>query len=164
MARDRLSWAEYYDWLNLIGVPGGVAEPDAAYNVAPTQSHPIVRLDENGGRELVMARWDLVPRFWRKPLAEKKFSTFNARLETAPTSNAYRASWTERRCIVPAIGFYEWTGPKGAKQPLFISRAGFDPASAEPESRRGFCFAGFWDRAEIDGQTLDSFTIMTTQP
>lgn len=116
MARDHLSWAEYYEWLHLIGVPGGVAEPEAAYNVAPTQQHPIVKLDDDGGRELVMARWDLVPRFWSKPLSEKKFSTFNARVETARTTNSYRASWKDRRCLVPAIGFYEWVGPELARR------------------------------------------------
>lgn len=160
MARDRLSWAEYYEWLNLIGIPGGVAEPDAAYNVAPTQQHPIVRLNDEGRRELVMARWDLVPRFWNKPLAEKKFSTFNARIETAAASNAFRASWRDRRCLVPTIGFYEWGGAKGSKAPNFISRAGFDPDA----DRTGFCFAGLWDRAIIDDEPLDSFTIMTTTP
>jgi len=160
MARDRLSWAEYYEWLHLIGVPGGVSEPEAAYNVAPTQQHPIVRLNKDGERELVMARWDLVPRFWNKPLSEKKFSTFNARIETAATTNSYRASWRDRRCLVPAIGFYEWTGPKGGKTPHFISKVGFDPDG----DRSGICFAGLWDRAVINGEPLDSFTIVTSEP
>lgn len=123
------------------------------WNVAPTQSAPIIRYAEDH-TEAVMARWGLVPFFWQKPLNEMKFSTFNAKSETAATTASFREPFKKRRCIVPAIGFYEWTGKKGAKQPWWIT----------VKDQDWFGFAGLWDEAEIEGETLQSFTILTTAP
>jgi putative SOS response-associated peptidase YedK len=49
------------------------------YNVAPTDLVPIIRMGEDGQRELVIARWGLVP-FWMKDIPKKAF--INARAET----------------------------------------------------------------------------------
>ncbi|MEM6898633.1 MAG: SOS response-associated peptidase [Pseudomonadota bacterium] len=161
--RHGVSWAEYRDYLNLIppedrGVE--VDPPEPAYNIAPTQIAPIIRLAAEGEpalkgqRLMALAMWGLVPSWWTKPLKEKKFSTFNARCETIATANTFRGAFRHRRCLVPASGFYEWTGPKGAKTPFAIAL----------RNRRWFCFAGLWDRATIDGSEFDSFTILTTTP
>ncbi|MEO0722734.1 MAG: SOS response-associated peptidase family protein, partial [Pseudomonadota bacterium] len=109
--------------LNLIrpAMGGGVEPPEPAYNVAPTQIAPIVRLipegdgppDQTGQREMAPAMWGLVPSWWNKPLKEKKFSTFNARAEGISTSNTFRGAFRHKRCLIPVSGFYEWTGPKG---------------------------------------------------
>jgi putative SOS response-associated peptidase YedK len=127
------------------------------WNIAPTQTAPIIRVDpdsEDGAMQMAMARWGLVPHFWNKPLTEMKYSTFNAKSETASITPSYRKSFQDRRCIIPAIGFYEWTGVKGQKQPWFINQ----------KDRDWIAMAGLWDRVEIDGDTLDSFSILTTTP
>ena len=127
------------------------------WNIAPTQTAPIIRVDpdsDEAAMQMAMARWGLVPHFWNKPLAEMKYSTFNAKSETASVTPSYRKSFQGRRCIIPAIGFYEWTGTKGQKQPWFISQ----------KDRDWIAMAGLWDRVEIDGDTLDSFSILTTTP
>ncbi len=124
------------------------------WNIAPTQSAPIIRRNEDGANQLDMARWGLVPFFWKKPLKEMKYSTFNAKSETASTTASFREPFKRRRCIIPAVGFYEWTGPKGAKQPWYI----------RIREQDWFGFAGLWDEAEIEGERLQSFTILTTQP
>ena len=50
------------------------------YNVAPTDQIPIVRIDpRDGEREVVMARWGLIP-FWMKE--KPKVPHINARAET----------------------------------------------------------------------------------
>ena len=50
------------------------------YNIAPTDQIPIVRVDpRDGERELVMARWGLIP-FWMKE--KPKVPHINARAET----------------------------------------------------------------------------------
>ncbi|MHA6287641.1 SOS response-associated peptidase [Maricaulis sp. CAU 1757] len=131
----------------------GALNLEPRWNIAPTQMAPIIRR-EDGQSEAVMARWGLVPAFWSKPLKEMKFSTFNAKAETAAEKPFFRGPFQRRHCIVPAIGFYEWTGPKGEKQPWFISLEGQD----------WFGFAGLWDTAEVEGETIDSFTILTTAP
>jgi putative SOS response-associated peptidase YedK len=123
------------------------------WNIAPTQMAPIIRHDD-GQFEAAMARWGLVPHFWNKPLKEMKYSTFNAKSETASRAASFRGPLKSRRCIVPALGFYEWTGVKGHKQPWFINQ----------KNREWIAMAGLWDRAEIDGETLDSFTVLTTAP
>ena len=53
------------------------------YNIAPTQEIPIVHLGRDGERELVMARWGLVP-FWMEEKPRKAF--INARAETVHTA------------------------------------------------------------------------------
>lgn len=78
----------------------------ARYNVAPSQSVPVVRAAENGGRELVMMRWGLIP-FWAKD-AKIGYKCINARGETVTTSPAFREAFKRRRCLVLADGFYEW--------------------------------------------------------
>ncbi|MCA8902324.1 MAG: SOS response-associated peptidase [Hyphomonas sp.] len=157
--RHEVTWAEYHAALSIIP-PLGVAPPEAAYNIAPTQYAPIVRLAPEGEdipagqRQMAPAMWGLVPSWWHQPLKEKKFSTFNARAETLDESNTFRGSFRHRRCLVPASGFYEWTGAKGSKTPFAIGL----------KNRRWFCFAGLWDRAMIDGSEIDTFTIVTTTP
>jgi putative SOS response-associated peptidase YedK len=157
--RHGVTWAEYHAALSLIP-PAGVEPPEPAYNIAPTQSVPIIRLTPEGEPQaagtvqMAPAMWGLVPSWWHQPLKEKKFSTFNARAEGLQESNTFRGSFRHRRCLVPASGFYEWTGPKGSKTPFAIGL----------RNRRWFCFAGLWDRAMIDGSELDSFTIITTKP
>ena len=81
----------------------------------------------------------------------------NARVETAATKPLFRGAWKERRCLVPASGFYEWkTFPSGEtksrsfKQPFYISRKDGLPLT----------FAGLWEKWK-DGML--SFTILTTE-
>lgn len=138
---------------------GDIDPPEPAYNIAPTQYAPILRWTPEGEGDratlqLAPAMWGLVPSWWRKPLKEKKFSTFNARAEEAADKPVFRGAFRHRRCLVPASGFYEWSGEKGRKQAFAVS----------VRNRRWFCFAGLWDRAMIDGSELDSFTILTTSP
>jgi len=123
------------------------------WNIAPTQNAPIIRIEEDH-RQAVMARWGLVPFFWSKPLKEMKYSTFNAKSETAASTASFREPFRKRRCVIPAIGFYEWTGTKGAKQPWWIT----------VKNQDWFGFAGLWDRAEVEGEAIESFTILTTAP
>ena len=148
---DGTDWA---DWLALDpDLDWPLADwPKASWNIAPTQSIGIVLQGANG-RRAGPARWGLVPHWWQKPLAEFKLTTFNARSEEAAGKPMFRDAWARRRCLIPAIGWYEWSGPKGAKQPWYITVQRNTP---------GFWFAGLWSRTEIEGQTLVSATILTT--
>jgi putative SOS response-associated peptidase YedK len=90
--------------------------PAADYNVAPTTHQPIIRQSrETGERELILARWGLIP-FFTKDLKEiKGLSTINARAETIGTSRTWREPMKKRRCLIPVNAFYEW--PKEGKPP-----------------------------------------------
>ena len=68
------------------------------------------------------------------------------------STSAFKEAFARRRCLVPADGFYEWTGEKGRKTKWLITVA----------DQRCFCFAGLWDHAETADGPVDSFTILTT--
>jgi putative SOS response-associated peptidase YedK len=62
-------------------------------------------------RELTLMQWGLIP--WFSKDGKPSFSTINARAEGLRTAASYREPFAKgRRCIVPASGYFEWTGPK----------------------------------------------------
>ena len=128
------------------------------YNIAPSQDAPIVRLDAEGGRELVLLRWGLVPSWSKGP--DPAYSMINARAETVAEKPAFRDAFKKRRCLVPADGFYEWRADGGRKQPYFIRLKASGPlAFAGP-----LVFAGLWERWEkSEDAPIQSFTIVVTQ-
>ena len=121
------------------------------YNIAPTQPVPIVHLDPNGRRALSLVRWGLIPSWVKDP---RDYSTLiNARSETAAEKPAFRAAMRRRRCLFPADGFYEWSGPKGAKHAYLI----------RPRSGGPMAFAGLYEHWLGDGSEITSATILTTE-
>lgn len=121
------------------------------YNGAPTQDFAACRLDAAGRRVIVRLRWGLVPP-WAKD-AGIGSRMINARAETLHDKPAYRAAFRARRCLVPASGWFEWQGARGAKQPWYIT-----PADGSPLS-----FAALWERWDKSGDLLGTFTIITTE-
>jgi len=103
------------------------------YNVAPTQEIlAIVRQDDNLNH-LEKLYWGLVP-FWAKdPGIGNRM--INARSDSVASKPSFRAAFRKRRCLIPADGFYEWLGGKGAKQPMLLTLADRSP----------FAFAGLWE-------------------
>ena len=93
--------------------PAELPMPGADYNIAPTTYQPIIRESrESSERELVLARWGLVP-FFTKELSDiKGLSTINARAETITKAPTWREPFKKRRCLIPAHGFYEWVRPE----------------------------------------------------
>ncbi len=84
------------------------------YNIAPTQFAPIVSATD-GKRSLIMAHWGLVPSWAQDRSGAARL--INARGETVAPKPSFRSAFKNRRCLVPANGFCEWTGPKGNRQP-----------------------------------------------
>ncbi|MFH1262746.1 MAG: SOS response-associated peptidase [Pseudomonadota bacterium] len=105
------------------------------FNIAPSDRHWIL-IDRESKRRLLPATWGF-----------SDDSFINARIETAAIKPTFREAFRSRRCVIPADGFYEWTGAKGAKRPFWF------------HAPRGelTCFAGlFEERAGY------RFTILTT--
>lgn len=102
------------------------------YNVAPSQEILALIKYEKENR-LEKLHWGLVP-FWAKDISIGA-RMINARAETIASKPSFRNAFKKRRCLIPADGFYEWKGPKGQKQPMFITL---------PESKP-FAFAGLWE-------------------
>lgn len=120
------------------------------YNIAPGQGVLAVRARTPDAREGAMLHWGLVPPWAEGP--EVGFRMINARSETAAEKPAFRDALRERRCLVPATGFYEWAPlGAGAKQPYHVTL------------RVPFGFAGLWERwQDPAGGVLESCTILTT--
>jgi len=120
------------------------------YNVAPTQPHFLVRIKYEN-REVIPATWGLIKSGSKD--ASMAAKTINARSETVETRGAFRDAFQKRRCVVPADGFFEWTGPKTARQPTWFHR----------EDSGLILFAGLyeaWQKGQGVWET--TFTILTT--
>jgi putative SOS response-associated peptidase YedK len=134
--------------------PAGVGR----FNVAPTQQVlTVVRDGEDAEREMRLLRWGLLPS-WAKDL-NAGYKMINAKSESLQKSPAYRplVGKIRHRCLIVADGFYEWMKAEDPKQPRQPVR--FTVDGGEP-----FAFAGLWTRARIEGDRIESCTIVTTQP
>ena len=100
-------------WLD----PISAASYRPRFNVAPTDTHWIGR-EKAGRRELLPADWGLVNHWATSKSAGAK--QINARAETLSKTPAFRDAYRSRRCVVPADGFYEWRGPKRAREPIWF--------------------------------------------
>jgi putative SOS response-associated peptidase YedK len=127
------TWEQVYAFLSVFGPPRNL-QPH--YNIAPTDTVDVFRLGKDGRRELLPMRWGLIPGWWKKSAKEVP-ATFNARAESVADKPMFRTAFKERRCIIPASGFFEWTGPKTQRQPHLFTAADGSPILA---------FAGLWDR------------------
>ncbi len=125
---------------------------DPRYNVAPTQSVPVIRQHpKEPVRRLSLLRWGLIPS-WSKDMSGAA-RMINARSETATTTPAFRDAFTHRRCLIPADGFYEWQRSGKTKRPFCF----------EVNGGELFAFAGIWDRwKNPDGKWVESCSILTT--
>ena len=124
----------------------------ASWNVAPTDSLPVVRYDARAGeRSLDVMRWGLVP-FWAKDI-KVGFSNINAKAEGVDTRPAFREAFQRRRCLVPLDNFYEWKKLGKDRQPYAVALA----------DRRLMAMAGLWESWRSPaGERLRSFAIVTT--
>lgn len=147
------SWAEVFEYLNLVQSAPEAKLLDQSFNVAPTQDSLIVRLDESDERELTAARWGLIPSWADDERIGNRL--INARSDGVSSKPSFRSAFKRRRCVVPVSGFYEWTkSESGRKQPWYIHRAGGEI----------MLLAGLWERWEKNAAmgAIESFTIMTT--
>lgn len=121
-------------------------------NVKPTQEAPVV-ISCDGDQVLTAMRWGLIPP-WAKDAAIAS-KTFNARAETVAEKPSFRHAFRRRRCLVPAVGFYEWQHEGGRKVPYEF---GVDDGDV-------FAFAGLYEMwRSPSGKTCQTYTIITTTP
>lgn len=143
------------------------------YNIAPTVTVPVVRLEPrvepaSAMRQIEPMRWGLVPS-WAKDVSVGS-RMFNARAESLTEKAAFRTALAKRRCLIPASGYYEWkvlgkaapgvdgAGPKKrgkvVKQPFYMT----------PQDGSVLAFGGLWEYwRQGDGDPVVSMTIITTE-
>lgn len=107
--------------------------------------------------QLQYFNWGLIPA-WVKTIEEaQKMRTYtiNARSDTVFTKPAFRQAIRQRRCLIPAEGFYEWRLAAGRKYPYYIYL----------KSKTVFSFAGIWERwtDRTTGVVWRTYSILTTE-
>jgi len=146
----RFSLAEERDFVAArLGVSAvALADYRPRYNIAPQQEHFIVTT-EHERRKVTAAKWGLVS---NPDQHGRRRYLINAKAETVESRPTFAESFAQRRCMIPASGFYEWTGPSSARQPFWIHRRDGDL----------LFFAGLYQDAEKnDLGTQSAFTIVT---
>jgi len=120
------------------------------YNIAPTQ--PIALVRDPGTKAIELFRWGLVPS-WSKDI-EIGNKLINARSETIHEKTSFRNAFKNRRCLILADGFFEWTQePSGdAKKPLYY----------QVDQGAAFTFAGLYEIwRSPEGDELPTCAIIT---
>ncbi len=137
------------DFLGLADTPVLVPR----FNIAPTQSVAVVRAEAGKEeRRLSFLRWGLIPHWAEDPAIGSRL--INARAETLAQKPAFRSAFRQRRCLIPADGFYEWRKTNGRKQPYHIRRRDGGPLA----------MAGLWETWQApDGEMISTCAIITTQ-
>ena len=107
----------YLDELGWPDLARAAAQRSPSWNLPPgTAPWLMHRLDDGPGR-IDQVNWG-----YRPSWAEQKGLpiAINARLEKAPSGAFFRSLWKHGRTLVPADGWYEWSGEQGHKQPWYI--------------------------------------------
>jgi putative SOS response-associated peptidase YedK len=120
------------------------------YNVCPTTQVHVVTADD-GARRLRPMRWGFLPHWYKSPTDGPLL--INARAETIAEKPAFRSACRDRRCLIPATGFYEWTKDgEGNRLPWYI----------HPRTENAVAFAGVWQVWDKGDEPLTTCAIVTT--
>jgi putative SOS response-associated peptidase YedK len=119
------------------------------YNAAPSQLLPVIT--NTGPQGVSFFYWGLAPGWaGNKPISEK---VIHVQAESIPEKQVYRKMLAERRCLIPADGFYEWK-KVGKKTAI--------PYRFTLHSKELFSLAGLWEEYEDEqGEQFHTFSMIT---
>ena len=121
------------------------------YNIPPGTDIPVIRQSPEGKRVLHLLRWGLVPHWAKDPSIGARLN--NARGESVAEKQSFRSAFKQRRCLIPASGFFEWKTEGKIKQPYYFSLTSGAPMG----------IAGLWESwIAPDGSILRTVCIITT--
>lgn len=130
--------------LNLLG-----HEVPPNYNAAPTESLPIIRTyRDTGEKELILARWGILPFWVTEPDETKPY--YKARAESIKPGDKVFWDSKDRHCVIPAGAFYKW------------SQADKSPYLIQTEPPDILYIAGLWRRWKNRDYAVVSFSVITT--
>ncbi len=120
------------------------------YNVCPTnQVHTVTSAD--GTRHLRAMRWGFLPHWYKTTNGGPLL--INARGETIAEKPAFKSACRDRRCLITATGFYEWTKDEdGNRLPWYIAATDAQP----------LVFAGIYQTWDKGDDPLVTCAIVTT--
>jgi len=123
----------------------------SSYNIAPSQTLPVIKRDSPN--KIVMMKWGLL---WSKTASH---GSINIRSETTKEKPFFKRFLLNKRCVIPADGFYEWgtlnLEGKDEKYPYHFYLTG----------RKLFGFAGIYnDFKDAEGKPYYTFALLTCPP
>ena len=125
-----------------------------SWNIAPSLRICSITADRDGHRHIGRMQWGLIPSWAKEASIGHKLA--NARGETVAEKPSFRSAFRQRRCIIPATGFFEWKSERGVKQPWYVSLKSGEPMA----------FAGLWEswhgvgrQGESGGENKDEAVI-----
>jgi putative SOS response-associated peptidase YedK len=131
--------------------------PEFVEQVTCFPAGPVVAIVQEGAHRIAKEmHWRFIPNSAGDPdQFAKKYHTWNARAETIDTSPTYRQAFRQRRCLIPATGFYVFTGPKGKKSRHYVGL----------KEQAPYAYAGVWEHWQRNGRDpIESCAIVTTMP
>ncbi|MBN6715841.1 SOS response-associated peptidase [Pseudomonas capsici] len=128
-------------------LPGFPADQQPQWNISPADTVLIMRAAQTEGElELARARWGLTPAW----LTDLSRTPAHARAETLAEQPMFREAFRQRRCLLPANGFYEWRGT-ARKRPFWLT----------PGEGSALFFAAVWEAYPVQGHTYLSVAVVT---
>lgn len=125
------------------------------WNIPPTVPvlavQPSSSESQSGKNTARLLRWGMTG--VRNPRARGSCRPlFNARAETVHRLPSFRQPFRERRCLVPASGFYEWRRDEaGGRIPVWFHH----------EEEATVAFAGIWSAERADDADIDACAVIT---
>ena len=125
------------------------------WNIPPTVPvlavQPSLSEGQSGSNTARLMRWGMTGA--RNPRTRgSSRPLFNARGETVHRLPSFRQPFRERRCLVPASGFYEWRKDEsGGRTPIWFHR----------EDDAAVAFAGIWAAERADDGEIDACAVIT---
>ena len=118
--------------------------------IFPTDTVPVIIPEYNLSIDVVPMQWGF------RPVSHGGRALINARSETVFEKPTFKESMKDKRCIIPANGFFEWAKlPDGRKQKYLIKSA----------VAQTLYFAGIYDK-KVDYKTKENlvhFVILTRE-
>lgn len=128
-------------------LPGFPADQQAQWNISPADTVLMMRATKQEGElELARARWGLTPAW----LTDLTRTPAHARAETLADQPMFREAFRQRRCLLPANGFYEWRGGV-RKRPFWLT----------PGEGSALFFAAVWEAYPVQGHDWLSVAVVT---
>ncbi|HBC72779.1 MAG: YoaM [Candidatus Amesbacteria bacterium GW2011_GWB1_47_19] len=144
----RYSFIPPADFFSRLEITNRDYQLQANYHVTPGSFMPVVF--KSSPKQVANMRWGLIP-YWAKD-PRIAYHTINARVEGLASKPAFRGLLKNRRCLIPASGFFEWARTGNTKKPYFVKLKNHD----------WFVFAGLYDIwKDPEGMEHKTYTIIT---
>lgn len=111
-------------------VPKGVKP---SYNISPAQTVPVI-VNRDGINQIEKMIWGFVPNGAKDINSIFRYKTHSVRSEIIFDKPTWSTAVRNRRCLIPANGFYEWKKTADSKDPYYI----------KPTDQQLFAFAGIY--------------------